>query len=238
MIIAISRATAGLLAPTLLISPVVFVPMWLILGKWGGLGLKDFDLDWSKIGTGLAATASFWGIMQLVQVGLAVRSGRSIELHGSLAVPGVTFVLGRLVGQLFANALFEEMVFRRFAISQLMGYWERLKPAWFRLILVVIVTQFFFWAFHFPLVLSRGMPVSELISKTDIILTGGFIVTWIYFQTRNLFICIGYHALSNAPAPLVAESTNAFGLVRESAIGLLLLHLAWLLIFRRKDRAA
>lgn len=240
LLIAISNSTAGIISPTLLLAPCVYLPMWLLLGKWGGLGLRDFDIRRRPMIVGAAATMTFWALMQVTQIGLAIRAGRAIELHGKLYDPGATFVVGRLISQLVATAPYEEMVFRRFAISQLMGYWERVRPAWLRVALVVLVTQLFFWVMHFPLALSKGVPGSALLAKTDIILVAGFLFTWMYLQTRNLWICVGYHALSNAPAPLVAESTNAHGLVRDLGIGLLLVHLAWLGVarWRAKPQAA
>lgn len=226
---AVREATGGLVGGTLLLAVVVYLALYLVLGRWGGQRLADLGIDRRQIGHGALGTLLFWLLLQAIQAGLASHRGEPVTLHTAWADPGAGILIGTLLGQLLGNAPYEEIVYRRFFLAQTVHRLGAIRAGALRLLLAVVISQLFFWVMHWPAALEQGIPARLLVEKTDIILVAGFLFTWIYLQTRNLFLAAGYHALSNHPTPLLAEAVNIRWLSQRVCVTLLLLHLLWLI---------
>ena len=225
-------ATGGWITATLVLSIPFFAILWAVLIRAGGQRWSDLGLIRAHVLSGGLITAAFWVLTQAIQAGGAAVDGDAPALHarwgGSLGVP-----IGLLLGQLLANGPYEEMIFRRFMLSQTSHVLAFIRPAFVRLVVVVLLTQLFFWVMHFPAVLAKGGPASHLVSGTSVILVNGFLFTWAYLQTRNLFVAVGFHALANRPTSLFVETFQENWLVQRLGVALLVLHLVVLSVRRR-----
>ena len=97
-----------------------------------------------------------------------------------------------LLGQLAGNALYEETFYRGFlipAISRELG-----NRPWF----AVMASGALFGLMHVPNYLARDLSLLLLVPAV----LAGILFGAIYLRTNNLMLCIGLHALLNAPAAL------------------------------------
>lgn len=137
-----------------------------------------------RIPVDIAVTAGIWVAVQGNQA-------LSTRLIGGTAAPavrwsewGITGVIGTLLGQLFGNALCEELVYRGF-----------------------LLTQVLFATCHISSALAGGMSAIDVVLDLIRLTVLGILLALLYVRTNNLFIVIGVHALMNAPTALVSSPT-------------------------------
>lgn len=170
---------------------------------FGRLRPRDLGLT-SSLPQALLFTALLW---TLTQVGVALwQLGTAGQLSWNSAwrEPGTTFVFGKLVSQLFGNALQEEIVWRGFIFVQLFLLLKGrgVKRA---LLTSLLISQTLFALMHIPFqLITRGSSLTEL--PFWLLATGvaGVIFAVLYLKTQNLFIAVGFNALFNEPTQLFA----------------------------------
>lgn len=223
----VTDATAGLINRSLLGNalPLLLVVGILIL-RLGGLRARDIGLIRAQLPFAIAVTAGIWALVQVIQVGSALLVDGRVQLAAQWSGWGSTAVVGTLLGQLFGNALYEELVYRGFLFTQLLLLLHRWWPAatWRPGIAALLISQFLFAVRHIPGATAAGMGALDLgldLTRLTII---GILLALLYVRTGNLFIVIGVHALMNAPMALVDSS-----LIDASLLALLLVaSLVWL----------
>ncbi|MBN1963226.1 MAG: CPBP family intramembrane metalloprotease [Anaerolineae bacterium] len=201
----IYAATSGLINATLCASVVVMLVLlggvMLLVGR---LRPRDVGLRLSHVPAAGVFTLLVWLILQLVEVIAGLVSGSGIALHprwDSGALP----VIGSLIGQVFGNALEEEIRYRGFLLPQLylkLNAAALRKRPLVRVTLAVLAMALVFMLLHIPNRIAMQMGFADL---PQLFVQGvGFAL--IYLRTGNLLLAVGIHAIGNAPTMLVAET--------------------------------
>ena len=203
----LQRATMGLISPTLVASALMAAIMLYFLLKFGELQLKDLDLYASKIPGGLVWLVGGWLLIE----------GTLLTLHAVNAVPltidsrwqgsSAVALVGRLLGQLFGNALYEEVLFRAFLLPQLVLIIKKRfrKWSWWRcLVLGLLISQTVFALIHIPNRIFKGTYQSPTAFVQDQfgLFVAGVVFALIWLLSRNIFVAVGLHALVNAPTSI------------------------------------
>lgn len=111
---------------------------------------------------------------------------------------------GSLTGELFGNALYEEVVFRGFLFVQLSLYFGSRLHKWVGFVCALVVSQAVFALQHVPnCVWTCDMTLFDAISSTDFDFVSGLLFALIYWRIRNLLLVVIIHALGNEPTALV-----------------------------------
>jgi hypothetical protein len=200
---AVARATGGLVQPPLLVGPLFLAAVGTAI--FGAGRLRAVDVGWrpGDIGPAVLATLGFWAAMQAVLALWII--GSDGELRWNEAWPSVRIgpFVGGLAGQLLANALLEELVFRGFLLPHLYLSARRRLPAWAALAAAVLGSSLLFAVTHIPhRIFFLRWPAESLAPDQLKLLFFGMTYAAIYLVTRNLFVCIGLHAIFNQPAAL------------------------------------
>ena len=203
----LSASTGGILTGTLVVG--LGMILLLIYGVCLRLGrLRPYDIGWipAHLRSGIIFTLTLWAAAQVVHLSAGLAAQGSIALAPSVESQGFGVLLGILIGQLFGNALFEELAYRGFLFPQLYlrihGSGER---PWMRFVITLLISQALFALVHIPNRLYMGMTLSELSPDLAMLIGWGVLFTLVYLRTDNLFIVTGIHALGNAPTTLFAS---------------------------------
>ncbi|MBN2471316.1 MAG: CPBP family intramembrane metalloprotease [Anaerolineae bacterium] len=196
------EATNGLLNSTLIASGLhllVILGLLVFLGRMRG---PEFGVVARHIGPGVFALVLLWVAMNLVLLLAALLAGQGVTWHPGWADRGVLAVLGSLIGQVFGNALAEEIQYRGFLLPQ---FWHKLRALagrpWLRVVLAVTIMAAIFSVSHIPNRMFRGQPFDDW---AFLIGMGAWFAV-IYLRTGNLFVAVAVHALQNAPTLLFAS---------------------------------
>ena len=112
------RATGGLVNATLQANLIILVvEVGLVLLVIGRLRCRDLALRPGDLPVALGWTAGTWAVIQCVGVITACLGAGHLAWHEAWRVLGASRVIGELLGQLFGNALSEEIIFRGFLIA-------------------------------------------------------------------------------------------------------------------------
>ncbi|HET9905874.1 MAG TPA: CPBP family intramembrane glutamic endopeptidase [Anaerolineales bacterium] len=200
----ISNATSYLIDGTLQANLINILVFALIIFGWGKLRPIDVGLDWGKLAQGLCLTALLWLGMQGIVLLINWING-DIHLDPAWSERGVTRMIGGLIAQLLGNALFEEMEYRGFYLSQ---FYLKLKnqSGRQRLFWAVLSMLVLFVLSHIPNRIFFGYSLADIPLDFALLFAWGLFFTAIYLISGNLFLAIGVHALSNRPT-LITEAT-------------------------------
>lgn len=228
---AIHGATGGLITGSLLGSLVMAAMVFPIIFYVGKLKTKDLALTPALgFGEGAILRGVLWTAVALAIIHLAI----IIACLGSGATPTIIWGwlsftalnwIGNLLGQFFGNALYEEILFRAFLLPQLLlafkkkyRKWSWNKCFWLSLLLSQVV----FALIHIPNRLSQGAYVdfgSVLVDQLPLFIFGCLLAA-LFLVSRNLYVAIGVHAITNVP-PLILQ--NPIGGLELTAYAVLLL---------------
>jgi uncharacterized protein len=220
--------TGGLINGTLLVNLVL---MALLVGGvclWFGR-LRPYDIGWlpRQLPSALGFTLALWGAAQVVHLAAGWAAHGGITLDSTWA-RGAGIMLGVLIGQVFGNALFEELAYRGFVFPQLYlrlhGDGER---PWRGFLLTLLISQALFALVHIPNRLYLSMSAGDIAADLAMLVGWGVLFTLIYIRTDNLFLVTGIHALGNAPTTLF----NSIPALQGSGASLLIYALAVLAVF-------
>jgi len=200
-------ATGGLLEVTLLVNLAFLV---VIVGgivlRFGDLRPRDIGFVREDVPVGIGITAGAWLLLQVTGVAALMLRGESLALADALIRFGVLPVLGGFVGQVFGNALYEEVVYRAFLLPQLAKKFARASRSGSprtAFLLALLVSQTVFTLVHVPGRLAAGVEVGSLPAFLAAPFVLGVLFALVYARTGNLFVAIGLHALVNDPVLLV-----------------------------------
>ncbi len=224
----IHSVTHGLVEGSFQAGVLFLLGVGTLFWRVGKLRWYDLALMRPKVLEGIGWTLAVWVIAQLVQL---LQSGSDAAWASAWS----THQVGEFLGQIFGNALQEEIFFRAFLISQLFlllqaGGIRRRVPA---LIAALIISQMIFAASHVPNRLYNGRYDSfEAVWQDQAALfIAGLFFSGYFLLTNNLFLAVGLHALANRPMPLV-EGANFQVLVEP-----LLVFFVGLALWRRWRRS-
>lgn len=222
-------ATAGLINATLQANLLmILVLIGGVLVVWAKQRPHDLGLIWSGLPRALGLTVLVWVLAQGALALTASLNGYPIAIAPAWSQLGVTVVLGMLLGQVFGNALFEEISYRGFMLPQ-MYHKLRVSPPWLRVLAALLVSQALFALIHVPSWIASGQDI--LANVPRIVMLGVFFALF-YVVTGDIFLSIGVHALGNRPTALVATPGVDPSLITLAVAALVLLVL-WL--WRRRS---
>lgn len=225
------RATGYLVHPTLLNYVLFFAVLGLMWWKVGRLGLRDLGLDRSQLPAAILWVLGFWIAAQLGY--LAIHRGEvRIDPAWDWGI-GATSNLGALLGQLFGNALCEELFWRAFVLTQLAAFLHQ-RRGWKprgALSAAVLVSSALFALSHIPHDLAQGHSLATILGLQAARLAGGLLFAGIYALSANLLLVIGVHAVMNVPVSLFEGYATPAG---QGFFGIGSLVLMALLALRRR----
>ena len=206
----LSRATAGLVQPTLVVNAFGLAITLVIVVRIGRLRLRDLGLRADHLVPGVFGALAYWLALQLVigAVGLA--------LTGTLAASSVwedhtpTLTVGALAAQLLGAALDEEVLYRGLLLVQLylLLRASALRPT-LAMGVAVALSSAYFSLMHVPSLLYHGYDMAFDLPR---LFVAGALYALLYVYSGNLPFVVGVHALGNWNMPL-AESGVDSGMV-------------------------
>ncbi|MBD3257884.1 CPBP family intramembrane metalloprotease [candidate division GN15 bacterium] len=204
----ISDLTRGLLsanlqAGLLLLAVVVFGVI--ILG--GQYTPKQLGLDSKKLVTGIVLSVVVWFMVQLVATIVTLSYGDAFITRQAWLGEHVTWTIGELFGQLFGNALYEEILWRGFVLVQCLILFGRIRKSSSvsTVVLAVLLAALLFAVSHVPNRLMKGTygGVGDVLNDQLRLVAYGCVFGWMYLRTKNLFFLVGVHAFVNRPTMLI-----------------------------------
>lgn len=109
-------------------------------------------------------------------------------------------VFGGFLGQIFGNALLEEVLFRGFLLVQiylLLNKVKKVKNNTSRIVYAMLISQSIFAAIHIPNRIYSGLVGMDFVYDFIVLVILGVIFSLLYVLTKNLFFVIGVHSLMN-----------------------------------------
>jgi len=140
----IAAASGGLISRALIANlPIILIEVVGVMLWLGRLRARDIGLVWSRAWVGLAFAAGLWLLVQITELALGLAANGTITPAAEWSHLGIVAVAGMLLGQLFGNALYEDIAYRGFLLPQVLG---RLNDRWLGrpirgLVVALIVTQ-------------------------------------------------------------------------------------------------
>lgn len=247
----VSEVTGGFASQTLCANILMMlINIGIVIMLIGRLHLRDIGMWptrrawlWS-----IAISGGLWVCAQLTIAVAAVTAGKPVSIASSWTTANeVGHTVGRLIGQVFGNALYEETLFRGFLLIQiglLLSHYgtqsareESTRGRVRSWIAATLLTQMFFAVTHVPNRLMKGSyaALQDIVIDQGILLAAGLLYAVIYLGTRNLWLCVLLHALSNAPTPLLAGSGGSSAGANVIAVGLVTVFVvATVMLLRRR----
>ena len=192
----ISHATGGLVNGNLQYNLFVLALQVGCIMIWvGRLRLSDIGLRARDLWPAALSTLALWTLLNIGVAAWWLLHGQPLTPNPSWTKPSAT--VGKLIGQLFGNALAEEIVFRGFLTVQLMVVFRRFGR--FTAVIGGIITaQILFALSHIPVLLRTGLEWRQMPSILTALFAVGVMFACIYALTKNLLIAVGVHALCDA----------------------------------------
>jgi membrane protease YdiL (CAAX protease family) len=216
--------------------PLMLIVVGLVQLGLGKLRAPDLGLVRSRLLAGVVFTAGLWLVVQVVQLACGLAATGTVTAAPEWSQLGVLAITGGLLGQLFGNALYEDIAYRGFLLPQVSA---KLGDRWpgrplLALVVALLSTQALFALRHIPIRVLTGYDLADMAASLPITMSIGVLYGLLYLRTKNLFLVIGVHALVDAPPALFAatflDSSTLTLLIAMLAL------LAWTLISRKEGK--
>lgn len=206
----IGRVTHGLIDGTLLANMLLIAAFIALLGIIGGARRAEFGLYRPHLIRSAIIILAVWISLNLFAAAVAAVDGDGIHLASTFRTPDQAFsAIGALLGQLFGNALYEEIAFRGVLLTQLALFFGRTRPhapGGRTVLLAILISQALFALQHIPNRLAFGAWSTREGALLDLLMLfiSGVFFALVFLRTRGLLIAVGLHALINTPTALIA----------------------------------
>jgi membrane protease YdiL (CAAX protease family) len=202
----IARQSGGWLGGTLLSNLLMFA--WIVgvvLCAWGGLGPRALGLQRGQLLVAALTLLGGWLLLNLVAALWQLASDGELDWSSAWSEHGYAQTLGRALGQLAGNALYEEVFYRAVLLRQL--YWQiaRFRSPSSALAIAVFVSQALFALAHGVTFLTESAALSTVLARLLAVFCAGCAFAWLYLTTGKLLVVVAVHALVNAPSLVVAD---------------------------------
>ena len=225
----VNKLTGGWVNPTLcagLLGLLVITVLYLMTIV--RIPPRDLGLIRKKLLAGCLWTLLFWIAVNALSTGFALLAGSDLTMNNELAsYPNE--ILGQLLGQLFGNALLEEITFRGFLFVQIYLWLTRVKKPSSRIFRAMLISQTIFALMHIPNRIYGGLSGMEFVYDFLQLVILGMLFALIYVLTRNLIIVVGIHSLLN-----VNQAVWSSSYATAATFICILLMVGILLLLRRK----
>jgi membrane protease YdiL (CAAX protease family) len=202
----IAKSTGELVQVPLIVGPFYFAMVGTVIFGLGQLRFSDVGWRLADVVPSLLVTLAFWAAMQPALAIWGVATGGELQWNEVWTTSsGAGRIFGELLSQLLGNALLEEMVFRGFFLPQLyLKASARFRPAT-ALVIAMLGSQLLFAFTHIPnRLFVNEWPVEEFFADQVALFIKGMCFGAVYIVSRNLFVCVGLHALWNQPVRLLS----------------------------------
>jgi membrane protease YdiL (CAAX protease family) len=195
---------------------------------------RDLGLRKDRLLPGFIGFLLFWFVVHMAGLGVNLFTGSSITFNDQIT-NNPADSLGALFGQLFGNALLEEIVFRGFLFVQVFLLCGKIKRHYLRVAAAILLSQTIFALMHIPNRIYSGYAGMEFVYDFFLLVILGTVFCLLYWLTKNLFVVVGIHSLINVQLMLWHNNyTNAIVLSCVLAAVVLLILIA--IIRRRSHR--
>lgn len=201
----LSRSTAGLIQPTLVVNLVGLGITIAIMAGIGRLRVRDLGLRREDVLPGIGSTVAYWLVLQLVLVVVGLALGGT-SLNPDWGARSVAELAGSLIAQLFGNALHEEVLFRGLLMVQLFlllaasDRSDRSAMAW-----AIVLVSVYFALTHVPSVLRHDYALAFELPRLFI---AGITFALLYVYSGNLLFVVGVHGVGNWNMPLIETGAD------------------------------
>lgn len=196
----ISKLTNHIITPTLIVNLIDILVYSILIFAVGKLSFSSIWISKEKIKNSILPIIIIWGTTQI-----SILIYTYFTTKEFVIVQDVSSQIGRILGQLFGNALKEEFVFRGIFFLQLYLIFRNYRSNKFAIIFAMVISQVIFSLMHIP---NRIILQSFQGLGTDLLLifVMGVIITLIFIRTNNLAFAIGGHALINSRINIIETS--------------------------------
>lgn len=232
-LVPLSRTTAGLIQPTLVVNFVGLAITFAIMVGIGRLRLRDLGLRREAVLPGIGWTVAYWLVLQLVLVAVGLVLGGT-AVNPDWGARPMAELVGSLIAQLFGNALHEEVLFRGLLMIQLFlllaksNRSRRAAMAW-----AVVLTSVYFAFTHVPSVLRHDYVLAFELPR---LFVAGITFALLYVYSGNLLFVVGVHGVGNWSMPLVETATDEGMIAYLFRLGVVIAWSVYLLVVRRARR--
>jgi uncharacterized protein len=171
----------------------------------GHLKPRNVGLRLEDVRAGALFTGVLWASGNLFVAAAVLLKGAPIALD-----PGwskTTENAGLFVGQIFGNALYEEIVYRGFLTVQVFLLLQKCGRN-IAMVLAVVLVQVIFATIHVPMLIVAGHGWADIVSILPQLFVMGVALAIIYFMTGNLLMAVGAHALADAYMLIPRDATG------------------------------
>ncbi|MBK7875330.1 MAG: CPBP family intramembrane metalloprotease [Planctomycetes bacterium] len=202
-----STAWSGELVNGTLVANLVLIAVVVagVLVGVGGARAPELGLRARTLLPALGGTLAAWGVLNVLALGAVVAAGAPIEWSGVVAADGAALpLLGEVLGQLFGNALYEELLFRGVLLTQCaLLFAARGRGG---LVLALVVSQAIFALQHVPNRVAFDQWADPAGAALDLLalFVSGLCFSGVFLRTRNLLLAVGLHTLVNVPCLFVS----------------------------------
>jgi membrane protease YdiL (CAAX protease family) len=203
------RLSHGLINGTLVANFILIaIVIVLCLCVWGGARANDLGLRRRDLGPALAITLATWLFLNVLQLSAAVAAGSGVHPSHTFESAGTFgWSVGELIGQVFGNALYEELLFRGVLLVQI-ALWiapRGARPSRRAFWSALLISQAVFALQHIPnrLAFDRWTDAAGIATDMAGLFASGLFLAGVFARTRNLLIAVGMHTLINTPMLLV-----------------------------------
>lgn len=160
------------------------------------LSLRDLGLKRNTLLAGLIGTFLFWLAINIVDLGMTLLTHSSLTFNNDIFTNS-NVVFGEFLGQIFGNALLEEVLFRGFLLVQIYLLLKKVNNNTSRIVYAMLISQSIFAAIHIPNRIYSGLVGMDFVYDFIVLVILGVIFSLLYVLTKNLFFVIGVHSLMN-----------------------------------------
>ncbi len=188
---------------------LLLVVVLVCLCWWAGARGPELGLRRRDFWPAMIVTLVIWLLLNATTVLVVQLSGQSLLLATSFSsAAALRSSAAELVGQLFGNALYEEILFRGVLLIQFAVWLRKAPEPPNRLVLglSLLMSQGIFALQHIPnrLAFHAWQSVGDAASDLALLFVSGVFFAAVFLRTRNLWIAVGVHTLGNLPTTLVA----------------------------------
>lgn len=205
----IVSGTAGLLQRVLLMSPLLFGILIIAEIRYiGKTPYKALGFENKKLLPGIAFYVVFWILLNF----LAMIGDSIFGYGGPFWFPywlnsgmTITSSVGELIGQIFGNVPFEEVLFRGYFFAQLTKkFCEKYpnKPI-LAINLGTISANMIFATIHIPIRIAMGYSFGDILWNLFVLFGIGYLFTAVYVFSKNIYFAMAIHIMWNIPFLLV-----------------------------------
>ncbi len=231
------EATNGLITSSNL-SLIAFAGLLFACLAFTPLALRDIGLNRRNLLRAPLLLVVFWLSIQLVAVLFALVQAGDIRLHERWLAGQLTVIAGGFLGQLFGNALYEEVLFRGVILTQLIVLLRaRLSPLVSLLLALLLANAFFAlvhvdnWLFVRTYLIDQFGGLTVLLWR---VFESGLFWSLVFLATRNILVPVVLHTLINTPLLLVDPQWPEQTIVQLGVYLVLLVWLGWWFWQRRR----